>query len=181
MNVYQLFALEPYSTGKKVANAQNFTGVWFTKKIFRRWRDSTLNKCSENTETKHNIPGHFLELHFSVFCDDPEHVRPPSDGEGLSHFRVRFMTPSPHVFVHLVKVLHSPHSPSTEWLFLSGKKKDKKFDLSWKLPFQNLYLTLSQFYKGLLERTLRIEEKAISCDQVEFEITWSSTRWRFWG
>lgn len=64
-----------------------------------------------------------MELHFCVLCDKPGHGLPPFDGEGLSHFRVRFMIPFPHVFVHLVKVVHSPHSPLTVY----GCHKMKKY------------------------------------------------------
>ena len=60
------------------------------------------------------IPGQFPVLHFLSSVDEPLQDLPPWEGDGLSHLRVLFCVPSPHVLEHLLKLLHEPQLPFTK-------------------------------------------------------------------
>lgn len=60
-----------------------------------------------------NIPGHAWMLHLESCEESPGQGRPPFEGAGLVHSRVRVCSPPPQEAEHPIQACHVPQFPST--------------------------------------------------------------------
>ena len=73
----------------------------------------TQNKIRNHKFMEFHLHGHGVMRHSAVSWPSPAQGFPPLEGAGLSHVRVLWTAPWPHVAEHVLQFPHAPQLPST--------------------------------------------------------------------